>query len=152
MSISISVVYPESSAVVPLPVQGANAAPTAVRKDSEIPGGDTVTLSQAARVDQLSVLGATPAQIADNLGISLSTVNIDLGIVATTDTVPVVAAHPAASGTSASGTAAATATAAPAAPASPTKAAAAAVPDSATTNPATTTPISPTPAVQTAAV
>jgi hypothetical protein len=147
MSISISGAYPESSAVVPAPVQAPSAAPPAVTPATKIPDKDAVTLSQAARVDQLSVLGASPAQIADNLGISLSTVDIDLGIVAATDAIPVAAAHPAASGTAAT-----TATAASVAPASTTKAAASAVPASATTTPATTTPISPSPAVQTTSV
>jgi hypothetical protein len=44
---------------------------------------DTVTLSQAAQVSQLSVQGDSASQISQNLGIAVSTVDLDLGVVAT---------------------------------------------------------------------
>jgi hypothetical protein len=109
MSISLSGVFPESSAM-----PSTVPTPSAVAPAIENPDEDTVTLSQAAQVDHLNVQGATPAQIAANLGISLSTVDIDLGIAATTDTVPVVAAHPAAASAAPASTAKTPAGAAPA--------------------------------------
>jgi hypothetical protein len=46
------------------------------------PSPDTVTLSQSAQVSQLHQQGQSPLQIAENLGIPVSTVDSDLGIVA----------------------------------------------------------------------
>lgn len=91
MSISISGVFPESSAVVPSPLPTVISVTPVTENADE----DTVTLSQAAQVGQLNVQGVTPAQIAEKLGIPISDVDIDLGIAATTQTVPVVGAHPA---------------------------------------------------------
>jgi hypothetical protein len=50
------------------------------------PSADTVTLSQSAQVIQLNQQGQSPSQVAEDLGIPVSTVDSDLGIVATTVT------------------------------------------------------------------
>jgi len=50
------------------------------------PPTDTVTISLAAQVTQLKLLGQSSSEIADNLGIPVSMVDSDLGIVATTIT------------------------------------------------------------------
>lgn len=47
------------------------------------PSPDTVILSQSAQVSQLNELGQSPLQIAGNLGMPVSSVDSDLGIVAT---------------------------------------------------------------------
>jgi hypothetical protein len=53
---------------------------------------DTVTLSQTAQVSQMNGMGDTPEIIAQSLGLPVSLVNLDLGIVVTpTTTAPVVA-------------------------------------------------------------
>jgi DNA-binding CsgD family transcriptional regulator len=44
--------------------------------------GDTVTLTQSAQVSQLRAQGESASSIAQNLGVSVSVVNLDLGIVA----------------------------------------------------------------------
>jgi DNA-binding NarL/FixJ family response regulator len=56
----------------------------------------TVTLSQSAQVSQLSAQGQSPAQIAEELGIPVSTVDLDLGIVAANAASQVAAAPKAA--------------------------------------------------------
>ena len=43
--------------------------------------GDTVALSQSAQINQLNMLGQSATEIAEALGISISTVDSDLGIV-----------------------------------------------------------------------
>jgi hypothetical protein len=43
---------------------------------------DTVTLSESAQVSQLSLQGQSPSLIAESLGLPVSTVDLDLGIVA----------------------------------------------------------------------
>ena len=63
------------------------------------PPSDTVTLSQAAVVNQMSGMGETPEVIALSLAIPLSQVNLDLGVtsspITTAPTVaPVAAAAP----------------------------------------------------------
>ena len=50
------------------------------------PSVDTVALSQSIQVIQLNQQGQSPSQIAEDLGIPVSTVNSDLGIVAATVT------------------------------------------------------------------
>jgi hypothetical protein len=52
---------------------------------------DTVTLSESAQVSQLSLQGQSPSLIAESLGLPVSTVDLDLGIVA-----PNLASKPAA--------------------------------------------------------
>jgi hypothetical protein len=64
----------------PAPTQQAQTSPS-----------DSVTLSQSAQVSQLNHQGQSPSQIAQSLGITVSLVNLDLGIVATS----VVSASPA---------------------------------------------------------
>jgi hypothetical protein len=59
-------------------------APPAVTQQAPKPQpSDTVTLSLSAQVSQLRIQGQGPSQIAEVLGIPVSTVNSDLGIVAT---------------------------------------------------------------------
>jgi hypothetical protein len=43
---------------------------------------DTASVSEAAQVSQMSLQGQSPSQIAASLGIPVSSVNLDLGIVA----------------------------------------------------------------------
>ncbi|HEY5215245.1 MAG TPA: hypothetical protein VIJ38_19710 [Acidobacteriaceae bacterium] len=54
------------------------------------PPSDTVTLSQTAKVNQMSTAGESPEVIALSLGISLAAVTQDLRIVATQTAAPVV--------------------------------------------------------------
>ena len=85
------------------------AAPTANRPAPQPPQpqvpADTVSLSQFAQVSQMNEEGETPSEIADALGIAVSTVDTDLGIpaatVAATPTAAPVASAPAAASTKA---------------------------------------------------
>jgi len=52
---------------------------------------DTVTLSPTAQVSQLNAMGDTPEIIAQSLGLPVTLVNLDLGIVVTPTPAPVVA-------------------------------------------------------------
>jgi hypothetical protein len=54
------------------------------------PPPDTVTLSEPAQVSELRAQGQSPLEIAENLGISVSTVDADLGIIATNAAPPPV--------------------------------------------------------------
>ena len=89
MSTSVSGVYSAQPAVVPPAVK----APTPGTPAPQTPA-DTVTLSQAAQVSQLSEQGASPSQISQSLGIAETTVDLDLGVVAASSA-PLPAAHPA---------------------------------------------------------
>jgi DNA-binding NarL/FixJ family response regulator len=81
MSLSISANPPTQPAI-------ASALPSTATKQPLQPqlSGDTVTLSQSAQVLQLNQQGQQPPQISLNLGISVSTVDSDLGITASTGT------------------------------------------------------------------
>jgi hypothetical protein len=79
MSDSISGIYSALPAVatsftLPPTYQVSQPAPES--------SGDTVTLSQSAQVSQLSELGESASIIAQSLGIPVTTVDLDLGIVA----------------------------------------------------------------------
>jgi DNA-binding NarL/FixJ family response regulator len=78
MTLSISGTLSAQSTDTPAPAQAAT--PQAPQPQ---PSSDTVTLSQSAQVSQLHDQGQSPLQIAENLGITVSTVDSDLGIVAT---------------------------------------------------------------------
>ena len=61
------------------------APPSAVTQQApQTQPSDTVALSQSAQVSQLHQQGQNPSEIAENLGIPVSTVDSDLGIVAAT--------------------------------------------------------------------
>jgi DNA-binding CsgD family transcriptional regulator len=81
--VSLSISAPAS---IP-PANAPAPAPTATKQTlSPQLSADTVTLSLSAQVIQLNQQGQQPSQIAANLGISVSTVNSDLGIAASTST------------------------------------------------------------------
>jgi hypothetical protein len=72
--------------------------------------GDTVKISEAAQVTQLSRQGESSSQIAKNLGIDVATVNLYLGVVAQAaleSTVTAVSASSATTATSAASSSAA---------------------------------------------
>jgi hypothetical protein len=80
-----------SGIVLAQPAETPARAPVATKQTPQPqPSVDTVTLSQSTQVVQLNQQGQSPSQIAEDLGIPVSTVNSDLGIVATT-----VASNPA---------------------------------------------------------
>jgi hypothetical protein len=79
MSLSISPAASTQPASTPAPAP----APTTQPVQPQITT-DTVTLSQSAQVIQLNQQGQLPQEIASSLGISLSTVDSDLGIAAST--------------------------------------------------------------------
>jgi hypothetical protein len=85
MALSISDTVSAQPAYTPSP------APAATQQAPKPQPSDTVTLSLSAQISQLRIQGQGPSQIADFLGIPVSTVNSDLGIVA-----PNVASQPAA--------------------------------------------------------
>jgi hypothetical protein len=73
-----------SDTVSAQPAYTLSPAPPAVTQQAPKPQpSDTVTLSLSAQVSQLRIQGQGPSQIAEVLGIPVSTVNSDLGIVAT---------------------------------------------------------------------
>ncbi|HEY0306701.1 MAG TPA: hypothetical protein VGB94_00925 [Acidobacteriaceae bacterium] len=80
MSIAISGSYSSQTTVDQLFVSTAKQA---VPEESAQAEGDTVKLSEAAQVSQLSKQGSSPALIAQTLGIPVATVNLDLGITTT---------------------------------------------------------------------
>jgi hypothetical protein len=59
-------------------------APAVTQQAPQTQPSDTVALSQSAQVSQLHEQGENPSEIAENLGIPLSTVDSDLGIAAAT--------------------------------------------------------------------
>jgi hypothetical protein len=77
MSITISGSYSSQTTVDQLSVATAKQAGA---QPAAEPEGDTVKLSEAAQVSQLNKQGASPALIAQTLGIPVATVNLDLGI------------------------------------------------------------------------
>ena len=79
MSDSISGIYSALPAVAP-----SFALPPAHHEFQPAPesSDDTVTLSQAAQVSQLSGLGENATNIAQSLEIPVATVHLDVGIVA----------------------------------------------------------------------
>jgi DNA-directed RNA polymerase specialized sigma24 family protein len=81
-----------------LPAQPADTtapAPAVKQQAPQTQPSDTVTLSQSAQVSQLHEQGQNPSEIAENLGIPVSTVDSDLGIVAATVAAKPTAAPPA---------------------------------------------------------
>jgi len=79
MSISISPIASTHPANAPAPAP----APTKQTPQPQI-SADTVALSQSAQIIQLNLQGQQPQQIAVKLGISVSTVDSELGIAAST--------------------------------------------------------------------
>ena len=77
MSLSISGIAPVQPTYTPAPAPAETA-----QAAQPTPYADTVKLSQSAQVSQLNTQGQSPSQIADSLGIPVTTVNSDLGIVA----------------------------------------------------------------------
>jgi DNA-binding CsgD family transcriptional regulator len=77
MTLSVSGVIPAQSAETPAPARSAiEQAP------QPQPSEDTVAISESAQVSQLTTQGLSPSEIADTLGISVSNVDTDLGIIA----------------------------------------------------------------------
>lgn len=69
------------------------AAPTPSHASAESDGppyvtNDTVTLSQAAQVNNLHEQGQRPSQIAQYLGLSLAVINLDLGVAGSVTSIP----------------------------------------------------------------
>lgn len=96
MSTSVSGILspqpPKASGAIPAP-----ASPASVAR----PPVDTVSVSQSAEVSQLNLQGLSPSQIAESLSIPLSSVNLDLGIVAATSGTVTAPAAPLAASASA---------------------------------------------------
>lgn len=83
---------PSISGTLSAQLADTSAPATAVTQQApQTQPSDTVTLSQSAQVSQLHEQGQNPSEIAENLGIPVSTVDSDLGIAAAT-----VASKPAA--------------------------------------------------------
>jgi hypothetical protein len=82
------------------PAYTPTSSPTPSQQQEELPS-DTVELSQSAQISQLNHQGQSVSQIAENFGIAVSLVNLDLGIVATNvvSTAPAVSAPPTAAAT-----------------------------------------------------
>jgi hypothetical protein len=106
MTLSVSGIVPAQSAETPAPARAAiKQAP------QPQPSEDTVEISESAQVSQLITQGLSASEIADALGIPVSNVDSDLGIVAAdvtsiptappTATVPSAATAPAATSTKA---------------------------------------------------
>jgi hypothetical protein len=71
-----------SGAASAQPAYTPTSSPTPSQQQEEVPS-DTVELSQSAQISQMNHQGQSASQIAENLGIAVSLVNLDLGIVAT---------------------------------------------------------------------
>jgi DNA-directed RNA polymerase specialized sigma24 family protein len=84
-----------SGTVSAQPAYAPSPAPAATQQAPKPQASDTVTLSLSAQVSQLRIQGQGPSQIAEALGIPVSTVNSDLGIVATNVASQPAAAQPA---------------------------------------------------------
>jgi hypothetical protein len=95
MTLSISGTASAEPAYTP-----TSPAPIPTQQQEEEPS-DTVELSQSAQISQLNHQGQSASQIAKNLGIAVSLVDLDLGIVATNvvSTAPAVSAPPTAAAT-----------------------------------------------------
>src|SRR5580693_5117764 len=78
MTLSISGTASVQQVDTPAP---ARAASKPAPPPAPAPPTDIVALSLTAQVSQLKTQGLRPSQIADDLGISVTTVNSDLGIV-----------------------------------------------------------------------
>ena len=78
MTPSISSVLSVQPADTPAP------APAVTQQPPQTEPSDTVVLSQSAQVSQLHQQGQNPSEIAENLGIPVSSVDSDLGLVAAT--------------------------------------------------------------------
>jgi hypothetical protein len=85
MFISISGVYLDSSTVVPGQIQTPTATGTTTAQAVDSVDDDVITLSSTIKVQKLDKQGEAPQQIAQSLGISLTTVELDLGIAPTID-------------------------------------------------------------------
>jgi len=92
MASTITAVYLEPSESVTSAVQ----PPTSAKPVAQNPEEDTVTFSTDTQVNQLNKSGASPAQIAQSLGISVDLVDLDLGIVPTITSASSSSAQPAA--------------------------------------------------------
>jgi hypothetical protein len=77
MTFSIS----DISGAVPPQLAGAPALTPPATQPQPQPAADTVVLSQSAQVSQLYLQGQSTAQIAETLGMPLSDVDSDLGII-----------------------------------------------------------------------
>jgi hypothetical protein len=84
-----------SDTVSAQPAYTHSPAPAATQQAPKPQPSDTVTISLSAQVSQLRIQGQGPSQIAEVLGIPVSTVNSDLGIVATNVASQPAAAQPA---------------------------------------------------------
>src|ERR1700678_4703669 len=71
-----------SSVLSVQPAESPAPAPAVTQQPPQTEPSDTVVLSQSAQVSQLHQQGQNPSEIAENLGIPVSTVDSDLGIVA----------------------------------------------------------------------
>jgi hypothetical protein len=80
-----------SSALSAQPADTPSPASAVTQQVPETQPSDTVALSQSAQVSQLHQQGQNPMEIAENLGIPVTAVDSDLGIVAA-----IVASTPAA--------------------------------------------------------
>lgn len=80
VTLSISGTVSAQPVYTPPPASAPAATQQAPRSQ---PSADAVTLSLSAQVSQLRIQGQGPSQIAEALGIPVSTVDSDLGIVAT---------------------------------------------------------------------
>ena len=85
MSISISGVYLDPSTVLPEQVQIPTTTVTTATQSVDSVDDDVITLSSATKVQKLDKQGEPPQQIAQSLGISLTTVELDLGVAPTID-------------------------------------------------------------------
>ena len=85
MTISVSGPFPSQPAYTSSSAIGSPATPPF----QELQTSDEVTISQSAQVKQLSQQGHTASQIAQTLGISVSLVDLELGIVSTSTQAPV---------------------------------------------------------------
>jgi hypothetical protein len=85
MSISISGVYLDPSTVLPEQVQIPTTTVTTATQSVDSVDDDVITLSSATKVQKLDKQGEPPQQIAQSLGISLTTVEVDLGVAPTID-------------------------------------------------------------------
>ena len=92
MTLSISGTVSAQPAYTPSPASAPAATWQAPRPQ---PSADAVTLSLFAQVSQLRIQGQGPSQIAEVLGIPVSAVDSDLGIVATDFASQPAAAQPA---------------------------------------------------------
>jgi hypothetical protein len=78
MTLSISPTVSAQPAYTP-----SSPAPAAAQQAQRSQPTDTVELSESAQVSQMYEQGQSPSLIAENLGVPVSLVDMDLGIIAT---------------------------------------------------------------------